>query len=169
MSSEYRHHAAVPAWRPVLSVLVGVTWLLLQQAVDPGNVLTAVVLGWLVPRAVSGFLGASARPRAWGKACHLFLVVLRDIVMSNISVAKLVLNPAAQPVPAWVKVPLRVQEPVAQALLASIITMTPGTVSAVVDEEAGCIWVHALDCSDAQAVADDIDQRYQQPLMEILG
>jgi len=48
MSSEYRHHAAEPAWRPVLSVLVGVTWLLLQQAVDPGNVLTAVVLGWLV-------------------------------------------------------------------------------------------------------------------------
>jgi multicomponent K+:H+ antiporter subunit E len=169
MIPESREHAAFPVWRPVLSVLVGGTWLLLQQAVDPGNVLTAVVLGWLLPRVVGGFLGSSARPRAWGQAGRLFLIVLRDIVMSNISVAKLVLNPAARPTPAWVQVPLRVQQPVAQALLASIITMTPGTVSAVVDEDAHCIWVHALDCSDAQAVADDIDQRYQQPLMEILG
>lgn len=158
-----------PAWRPVLSVLLAVIWLMLQQSVDPANVLTACVLGWLLPRLLSGFLGPAARPRAAWQALRLTLLVLKDIVVSNIAVARLVLSPGAQPRPAWVRVPLKLSQPQGQALLASIITMTPGTVSAIVDEAQALIWVHALDCDDPQAMADDIDRRYQRPLMEIFG
>lgn len=157
------------ARRPVLSVLLALAWLLLQQSIDLGNVLTACVLGWGLPRLLGGFLGPAAQPRAFGRALRLGLTVLWDIVVSNITVARLVLNPGSTPHPAWVKVPLTLTQPTAQALLASIITMTPGTVSAIVDEEGACIWVHALDCDDPAGVAADIDRRYQQPLMEILG
>lgn len=34
------------ARRPVLSVLLALAWLTLQQSLDLGNVLTACVLGW---------------------------------------------------------------------------------------------------------------------------
>ncbi|MFZ2297800.1 MAG: Na+/H+ antiporter subunit E [Aquabacterium sp.] len=157
------------ARRPVLSVLLALAWLMLQQSLDLGNVLTACVLGWGLPRLLGGFLGPAAHPRSFARALRLGLTVLWDIIVSNITVARLVLNPRSVPHPAWVKVPLTLTQPTAQALLASIITMTPGTVSAIVDEEGGCIWVHALDCDDPAAVATDIDRRYQQPLMEILG
>lgn len=157
------------ARRPVLSVLLALAWLMLQQSLDLGNVLTACVLGWGLPRLLGGFLGPAAQPRSVARALRLGLSVLWDIIVSNITVARLVLNPRSVPHPAWVKVPLTLTQPTAQALLASIITMTPGTVSAIVDEEGGCIWVHALDCDDPAAVATDIDRRYQQPLMEILG
>lgn len=157
------------ARRPVLSVLLALAWLTLQQSLDLGNVLTACVLGWGLPRLLGGFLGPAAQPRSVARALRLGLTVLWDIIVSNITVARLVLNPRSVPHPAWVKVPLTLTQPTAQALLASIITMTPGTVSAIVDEEGGCIWVHALDCDDPAAVATDIDRRYQQPLMEILG
>ena len=157
------------ARRPVLSVLLALAWLTLQQSLDLGNVLTACVLGWGLPRLLGGFLGPAAQPRSVARALRLGLTVLWDIIVSNITVARLVLNPRSVPHPAWVKVPLTLTQPTAQALLASIITMTPGTVSAIVDEEGACIWVHALDCDDPAAVATDIDRRYQQPLMEILG
>ncbi|WP_306564977.1 Na+/H+ antiporter subunit E, partial [Aquabacterium sp.] len=157
------------ARRPVLSVLLALAWLMLQQSLDLGNVLTACVLGWGLPRLLGGFLGPAAQPRSFARALRLGFTVLWDIIVSNITVARLVLNPRSVPHPAWVKVPLTLTQPTAQALLASIITMTPGTVSAIVDEEEGCIWVHALDCDDPAAVATDIDRRYQQPLMEILG
>jgi multicomponent K+:H+ antiporter subunit E len=157
------------ARRPVLSVLLALAWLTLQQSLDLGNVLTACVLGWGLPRLLGGFLGPAAQPRTVARALRLGLTVLWDIIVSNITVARLVLSPRSVPHPAWVKVPLTLTQPTAQALLASIITMTPGTVSAIVDEEGACIWVHALDCDDPAAVATDIDRRYQQPLMEILG
>ena len=157
------------ARRPVLSVLLALAWLTLQQSLDLGNVLTACVLGWGLPRLLGGFLDPAAQPRSVARALRLGLTVLWDIIVSNITVARLVLSPRSVPHPAWVKVPLTLTQPTAQALLASIITMTPGTVSAIVDEEGACIWVHALDCDDPAAVATDIDRRYQQPLMEILG
>ena len=157
------------ARRPVLSGLLALAWLTLQQSLDLGNVLTACVLGWGLPRLLGGFLGPAAHPLSFARALRLGFTVLWDIIVSNITVARLVLSPRSVPHPAWVKVPLTLTQPTAQALLASIITMTPGTVSAIVDEEGACIWVHALDCDDPAAVATDIDRRYQQPLMEILG
>ncbi|MDP1535369.1 MAG: Na+/H+ antiporter subunit E, partial [Rubrivivax sp.] len=73
------------------------------------------------------------------------------------------------PQPAWVQVPLALRHPTAITLLATIITTTPGTVSCVVDDERHLILVHALDCDDPAALAAQIKQRYEEPLMEILG
>jgi multicomponent K+:H+ antiporter subunit E len=53
------------------------------------------------------------------------------------------------------------------ALLATIITITPGTVSCVVDEQRGVILIHALDCDDADALVAQVRQRYERPLRRI--
>jgi multicomponent K+:H+ antiporter subunit E len=102
-----------------------------------------------------------------GTMLRLAARVLADIVVANLSVARLVLSPWRQPRPSWVQVRHGLRDPRAVALLASIITITPGTVSCVVDEERGVILVHALDAPDPQAVADDILARYARPLEEI--
>ena len=53
------------ARRPVLSVLLALAWLTLQQSLDLGNVLTACVLGWGLPR-----LPSRSRVRcAWASRC----------------------------------------------------------------------------------------------------
>jgi len=162
---------AAPGWfaRPVLSVLVAATWLLLQQSLALPQLITAAVLALLLPRLLHGFLGPATRLSAPGTALRFAALVLWDIVVSNLTVARLVLNPRADPQPAWVPVPLALTHPTAITLLATIITTTPGTVSCVVDEERREILVHALDCSDAAALAAQIKQRYEAPLMEIFG
>ncbi len=152
---------------PVLSVLLGVAWLLLQQSLAPGNLITAVVLGLLVPWLLHDFLGLPTRPTSWLLALKLFFVVLYDIVVSNIAVARIVLSPFSNPQPAWLRVPLDVQHPTAITLLATIITTTPGTVSCVVDEQGRFILVHALDCSDPQAMVAEMKARYEAPLKEL--
>lgn len=152
---------------PVLSVVLALVWLLLQQSVAPAHLLSAAVLALALPRLLHGFIGDSVRPRSARTMLHLLGVVLWDIVMSNITVARLVLSPASDPQPAWVEVPLEAEHPTAIALLAAIITMTPGTVSCVVDEQRRSILVHALDCSDAAETAAQIKQRYERPLRRI--
>jgi multicomponent K+:H+ antiporter subunit E len=154
---------------PALSALLAVAWLLLQQSLAPAHLLSAVVLALLVPRLVHRFIGTGAQPRRPGLALRFAALVLWDIVVSNIAVARLVLSPAARPQPAWVVVPLDTRHPTAMALLASVITMTPGTVSCVVDDAERMILVHALDCSDPAGMAAQIKSRYEQPLMEIFG
>ena len=152
---------------PVLSLLLAVTWLALSRSVAPVHLLTAGVLGLLIPRLLRGLLleGGSVR---WGAALRLTGVVLWDIVVSNVTVARLVLGPMGRLKPAWLRVPLASDHPRVNSLFASIITMTPGTVSAVVDEQARCIWVHALDCDDAVAMVAAMKARYEAPLLHVL-
>ncbi|MCW5663057.1 MAG: Na+/H+ antiporter subunit E [Piscinibacter sp.] len=152
---------------PVLSLLLAAAWLLLQRSLAPAQLLTAALLALLVPRLVHGFLGPGVRLRAVGTALRLAGVVLWDILVSNLVVARLVLDPSARPRPAWVPVPLALTHPTALSLLASIVTTTPGTVSCVVDEERREILVHALDCADPGALVADIQRRYEAPLREI--
>jgi multicomponent K+:H+ antiporter subunit E len=160
-----------PRWldHPVLSLLLAVTWLLLQQSLAPANLITAAVLGLVVPRLLHGFLGTPTVVRAWPTAVRLLFVVLYDIVVANMTVARIVLWPGSNPQPAWLTVPLDVQHPTAIVLFATIITTTPGTVSCVVDPKRRHILVHALDCHDADAMVADMKARYEAPLKEILG
>ena len=94
------------AWlaHPWLSVLLAASWLLLQQTLVPFHLISAALIGLLVPRLLRSFLPASGRMK-FGPVVRLTVVVLWDIVLSNITVARLVLGPMSRPQPAWVKVP----------------------------------------------------------------
>ncbi len=154
---------------PVLSVVLAMGWLLLQQSLAVAQLITAFVLGWGLPQLVNGFLGERLRVRNWRVALRLGFIVLWDIVVSNIAVARIVLSPTSNPKPAWVPIALDIRHPTAISLLATIITTTPGTVSCIVDEERRMLLVHALDCEDVAAMAAQIKDRYEKPLGEILG
>ncbi|MDP3423481.1 MAG: Na+/H+ antiporter subunit E [Burkholderiaceae bacterium] len=153
---------------PALSLLLAASWLALSHSLAPVHLLSAALLGLVVPRLLHGFLtGLHTPPVAWGPAFMLTLVVVKDIVMSNLVVAKLVLGPLSAMKPAWLTVPLDTDHPHVNGLLAAIITTTPGTVSCVIHEERREILVHALNCDDAQAMIDDMKARYEAPLMRI--
>ena len=154
---------------PVLSVVLALGWLMLQQSLAVAQLITAFVLGWGLPQLVDGFLGEKLKIRSWRAALRLSFIVLWDIIVSNIAVARIVLSPNANPQPAWVPIALDIRHPTAITLLATIITTTPGTVSCIVDEERRLILVHALDCDDVPAMAAQIKERYEKPLGEILG
>lgn len=154
---------------PALTLLLAAVWLLLQQSASLPNLLAAAALGLVVPKLVHYFIGAATRPRSLAFSLRFAMLVLWDIVVSNIAVARIVLSPASVPRPAWFEVPLDTRHPTAITLLATVITMTPGTVSCVVDDEHWLILVHALDCDDPVAMAKQIKARYERPLMEILG
>jgi multicomponent K+:H+ antiporter subunit E len=151
---------------PVLSLLLAACWLALSRSLEPVHLLSAALLGLLVPRLLRRVLHVG-NPIRWGPAVRLTLIVMWDIVLSNITVARLVLGPMGRPQPAWLRVPLACEHHRVNALFASIITMTPGTVSAMIDEDARCIWVHALNCADADGMVNDMKSRYEAPLQAI--
>jgi multicomponent K+:H+ antiporter subunit E len=153
---------------PWLSGLLAVTWLLLQHSLEPVHLLSAALIGLILPRLLQHFLPQAA-PIHVKPALRLLRFVMWDILVSNITVARLVLGSNSQLRPAWVPVPLDLTHPTAISLFATIITTTPGTVSCTVDEERRVILVHALDCSDPVQMATDMKDRYEVLLMAIFG
>lgn len=153
---------------PLVSVIVGLSWILLAHNLEAGTLLFALVLAIVIPKMVAPFIDYTPNIQ-WSPAVRLFFVVVWDIVVANIKVAKLVLGPTKNLHPKWFRVPLETEHEEVNALLAMIITTTPGTVSAGIDQDRGDILVHALSTEDEAAEIETIKQRYEQPLIEIFS
>jgi multicomponent K+:H+ antiporter subunit E len=154
---------------PRLSATLFLTWLALAASLAPLDLLGAAVLALVLPLAAGRLIDARAPVARPGAAVRLALVVLWDIVLANIAVVPLVLGPTARLRPAFVVVPLDTQHPQAVALLASIVTMTPGTVTAEIDDARTGMLVHVLHAGDPARIVADIKSRYERPLKEIFG
>lgn len=153
---------------PLVSLIVGLSWILLGKSLDSGTLIVAAVLALVIPLMIKRFIDYTPNIQ-WVPAIKLFFVVLWDIIVSNVRVAKLVLGPTKNLHPKWFRVPLDTQHEEVNALLAMIITTTPGTVSAGIDQDRGDILVHALSTDDIEAEIETIKQRYEQPLITIFS
>jgi multicomponent K+:H+ antiporter subunit E len=78
-----------------------------------------------------------------------------------------VLGPERKLQPAFMIVPLDIEQDFTITLLASAISLTPGTVSADLDMEGRYLLVHSLHVDDPEAAVAEIKQRYEAPLKEI--
>ncbi len=161
-------HSFLPA--PLLSLLLGLSWLSLNESISVGNVLLGATLAILVPLYTRGLHNEGLVVRSWPTVFKLAAVVLRDIVVSNITVARQVLGRESALKPRLVWVPLDIHNRYAIVSLAGIITLTPGTVSSELSDSHSHLLVHALHCPDDAAEADliaEIKSRYESPLKEI--
>ena len=95
------------------------------------------------------------------------VVVLYDIIVANVSVAIKVLGPLKSLRPGFVEFPVELDDDFAIALLASTISLTPGTVSADVSDDRTLLLIHALDAESDDEVINAIRTRYEARLKEM--
>lgn len=153
---------------PLLSLALFALWLLLNQSASPGHLLLALLLAVVIPLLTAGLRPLPVRVRRPGAVLRLLLTVAADTVRSNLAVMRLLLSFGRRRHPAgFVHVPLDVRDPNALAVLATIVCITPGTAWAELSLDRSMLLLHVLEVHDAAAIAADIKQRYERPLMEI--
>lgn len=160
---------------PLLWLSLVALWLLLNQTLWIGHLLLGGTLAFgaclafrriEAPRArTERTAGALRRAVA---AAELLGNVAIDIVRSNIAVARIVLHPGTPAQTAgFLDIPLALRDPAGLALLACIVTATPGTAWARYDAERGVLTLHILDLIDEAAWIRVIKGRYESRLLEI--
>lgn len=155
---------------PIVSASLLVLWLLLNQAISPGQILlgTAVALigGW----ALAALEPPKARPRRLAAILRLAALVFADIVRSNIAVGGIILGLKRRKWSSgFVEIPLDLRDPYGLAVLACIITSTPGTVWVDFKAETGTLTIHVLDLVDKSEWVRTIRGRYERLLLEIFA
>jgi multicomponent K+:H+ antiporter subunit E len=95
--------------------------------------------------------------------------VFWDILRSNVAVARIVLGLVGrrQVRSGFVKVPLDLRDDHGLAVLACIVTSTPGTVWAGLSPDGATLTLHVLDLRDEDEWVRMIKRRYERRLMEI--
>ena len=152
---------------PPLSVAVFVLWLLLVGDFSLGQLALAALMALLLPLLAGLLQPERARFGRTRTIVVLSRRVLWDMLLSNIEVARRILGPERALTPGFIWVPLDLQNIHGITALASIITLTPGTLSAELTEDRRHLLVHAFNLKDADATVAEIKARYEAPLKEI--
>jgi len=147
--------------------LVGM-WVVLNGDVSPGTLLLGVVIATLACWTAVRLEPPKPRLRKFGTIVQLVGVVIADIVHSNIAVLHLILS-GGVPRSAFVTIPLELKEPNGLAVLACIVTATPGSAWIHYDSARSQVIIHVLDTEDKAAWAAALKRNYEQRLMEVFG
>jgi multicomponent K+:H+ antiporter subunit E len=154
---------------PVLTLMLVALWLLLNNTLAPRHILFAVVLAIALMAAAAKFRPVQPRLRRVRLVPRFVVTVLGDIVRSNFAVARIVLGLVRdrQVRSGFLDIPLELRDPHALAILAAIVTSTPGTAWAGLSSDGRTLTLHVLDLMDEEAWIHTIKDRYERPLMRI--
>lgn len=149
------------------SLTVFAFWMLMAEDYDLANLLMALLLAVAMPQLAARLEREFAQLGRLGVLVPLVFRLLGDIVVANVTVARQVLGPEKALRPGFVWVPLDLTNIHGIAALSSIITLTPGTVTAELSADRRHLLVHALDIDDPQKIIDEIKTRYEAPMLEV--
>lgn len=153
---------------PLLSLTLVLVWIGLVNTFTLGNLILGSAIGLIVPMVTAAYWPDRPKLARPLKIVEYCLVVLWDIIVANVQVAMIILFRRERTIHSkWIPVPLELTSAEAITVLAGTITMTPGTVSATLSADGGCILVHCLHTDDPDSVRDEIKSRYERRLKEI--
>jgi multicomponent K+:H+ antiporter subunit E len=156
-------------WPIALTTGLVVMWLLLNQTLAPGHVVLGTVLALLIAWSSRQLRPLQPRLHRVWLAGLLAIMVLRDIIRSNIGVARIVLGLVRDRKvrSGFVSIPLDMRDSHGLAVLAAIVTSTPGTVWVDLAPDRSRVTLHVLDLRDEAEWVHWIKGRYERLLMRI--
>ena len=152
---------------PLLAAALYTMWLLLN-GFTPGHAVLGLVVALGATLAMAALQPAKPRVRSWAAVVRLVAIVLVDITRSNLAVARIVLRGHDRRTTAgFVQIPLTLRDRTGLAVLACVVTATPGTAWIAHDTRSGVLLLHVLDLVDEQDWIRLITGRYERLLKEI--
>ncbi len=152
---------------PLLSLLLLVLWLLLNQSVEPAHLLLGALLAWLLPLWTAPLGPLPGRFSHPLKALRLGCWALWEVARSCYNVSRIIVISGNKANSAFIRVPLDLRDPTGLAVLSCLINCTPGTVWIEVDNQTHELVLHVFDLQDTQWWIDTIKHRYEAPLRQI--
>lgn len=152
---------------PILAALLLLLWLVLQQSASLGHILLGGVVAIAASLAAGKVLPEPVRLKRPLKFIQLMAVAGVDIVRSNFAVLLVLLSPAAKPKSGFIEIKLELTNRFGLAVLACLLTATPGSAWLEYDGERSTVLIHVFDFVDEAEWVATIKRRYESLLLEI--
>jgi multicomponent Na+:H+ antiporter subunit E len=136
----------------VLFVTLLIFWIMLNNSVATDVLLvgavTALVIALMFQNGLALFSEFRWTPKAVFTTLVFVVFFLKELVKSNVNVARIVLSPALPLTPGIVKVRTRLKSRMGRLLLTNSITLTPGTLT--VDVVGEWLYIHWVTVDSAE-------------------
>lgn len=150
-------------------LILALIWVAISGSYTLPNLVFGFAIGWIVLFLVRDQLPTTRVViRPW-PTFLLGLLFVKELVLSSVRVAALVLSPRMDIKPGIFAYQLTVTRDFEITFLANLITLTPGTLSVDVSEDRRTLYVHGMDCSDPEQARRDIRNGFERRIMEAFG
>ncbi|MER2169850.1 multisubunit sodium/proton antiporter, MrpE subunit [Paenisporosarcina quisquiliarum] len=155
------------AFQILLNVLIALTWMFLSVSFKPTTFIVGYLLGLLMLFMLrKSFSSRFYMDRVWAviKLASLFL---KELLLSNFSVLKLIVQPTMPIRPAIFAMPTVLEQDWEITLLSSLITLTPGTVVIDISDDNKTLFIHSIDFEDIDEAVDSIRNTFEKAILEV--
>ena len=153
--------------RPLVWLGLLAMWLLLNGSIAPGQIILGMIVATFAAWTALPLAPAKSRVSHIPTIAALLVAVASDIVKSNIAVLQLILSGRTAR-SAFVDIPLELTDENGLAILACIVTATPGSAWVQHSAARNVVTIHVLDTPAPEAWAAEFKRIYEQRLVEIL-
>jgi multicomponent Na+:H+ antiporter subunit E len=161
------------------NIMLAFSWAFMSGKVTPGSLGVGFVLGFIILAFLRGsdsethsdrekfVIGMSLFPKAF-RALGFSLWFAKELIVTNLRVAKIVVWGWQDSCPGTVAIPLHCETDLEITMLANLITLTPGTLSIDVSDDRETLYIHALFIDTPDAVRAEIKEGLERRLLEVM-
>lgn len=155
------------AFQILLNFSLAFLWMFLSANFSANGFLIGFLLGALALVMMRRFFKSRLYlERVWA-IIKLVLLFLKELILANIAVLKVVLKPKLDMQPAFFKYETALTEEWELTLLSSLITLTPGTVVVHISDDNKYLYIHAIDAADIDETIASIRDSFEKAILEV--
>lgn len=153
----------------LLTLVLGAAYVVLTQDTSLLNMAIALVIGHVIAGLVARTMGQPGYISRGVRLIRFVLYFLYILSKANLQVAWEIITPGYQMTPRIIRYPVDGLTDAQVTTLANAITLTPGTLSADIDEDRRVLYIHCMYAEDRDAAIADLDELRDRLLREVFG
>ncbi len=154
------------------STILALVWCFVHGTVNINNFILGLIISPFIIRPFKTlfpfdleFSFSNALKKIPAQIKYLYVLIV-EIIKANIMVAKIVLQPTIDIKPGIIAVPIDSKTDIGITAIANTITLTPGTLTIDVSDDKSILYVHAIDATDPEGIAQSIKNDLEKYTME---
>ncbi|WP_163098831.1 Na+/H+ antiporter subunit E [Peribacillus alkalitolerans] len=155
------------AFQILLNFFLAFIWMFLKTNYETKTFIVGYLLGLLIIYGMRRFFGSRFYLyRVWA-VIILILIFIKELILSNFSVLKVILKPKLDIKPGIFALPTVLTQDWEITILANLITLTPGTLVVDVSYDNKILYIHAMDIQDVQDSIQSIKTSFEKAILEV--
>ncbi|KRG15219.1 Na+/H+ antiporter subunit E [Lederbergia galactosidilytica] len=155
------------AFQILLNFFMAFLWMFFESSFQLNTFLIGYLLGLLIIFIMRRFFPGRFYLAKVFAIIKLVLIFIRELLLSNIAVLKVVLSPKLSIRPGIFALQTELRSDWEITLLSHLITLTPGTLVVKLSEDNKTLYIHAIDIEEVDDAINSIKQSFEKAIMEV--
>lgn len=151
----------------IINGIIAFMWMFLTESYTFSSFIIGFIIGAVLLLVLNRLFPGTYYVYRLYKIGVLLLIFIRELILSNLSIIKMVYSPKLDVEPGIFAYPTDLKKAWQITLLANLITLTPGTLTVAISDDQTQLFIHAMHIDSTADSINDIKNTFEKAIMEV--